>query len=158
VRSLDATQFLPEHTITLQWWKEIAPQRFTTNASCQAAASTIAAMEGVVPLWGSRRDLTMSTDKSGRRMTLRQLVTHTEKCSRDLVEHLQTTLLAQVSDFRDLSRPVRRRSHYPTLVALQNALKKVAAAREQAQNLTNYLCEQMNAIREHAQRERTRRM
>src|SRR5271167_3646522 len=99
----------------------------------------------------------MSTDKPARRMTLRQLLTHTEKCSRDLIDHLQNTLMPQVSDFRDLSRPVRRRSHYPTLVALQNALKKVVAAREQAQNLTNYLCEQMDAIREHAQRERVSR-
>jgi hypothetical protein len=96
----------------------------------------------------------MAIDKPARRMTLRQLLTHSEKCSRDLIEHLHSTLLAQVSDFRDLSRPVRRRSHYPTLVALQNALKKVVAAREEAVALANYLYEQMEAIRDHAKRER----
>jgi hypothetical protein len=100
----------------------------------------------------------MAIEKSARRMTLRQLLTHSEKCNRDLIEHLQATLLPQVSDFRDLSRPVRRRSHYPTLVALQNALKKVAAAREEAVALANYLHEQMEAIRQHAKRERVNRM
>ena len=47
----------------------------------------------------------MPIDRPARRMTLRQLLTHSEKCSRDLVEHFQTTLLPNISDFRDLSRP-----------------------------------------------------
>jgi hypothetical protein len=100
----------------------------------------------------------MPLEKPARRMTLRQLLTHAEKCSRDLIEHLQTTLMSQVSDFRDLSRPVRRRSHYPTLVAVQNALKKLLAAREEAKVLADYLHEQLEAIREHAKRERVNRM
>jgi hypothetical protein len=100
----------------------------------------------------------MALERPARRMTLRQLLTHSEKCSRDLTEHLQMTLLPQVSDFRDLSRPVRRRSHYPTLVALQNALKKVVAAREEAVALANYLHEQLEEIRQHAKRERVNRL
>src|SRR5437763_899382 len=50
-----------------------------------------------------------------RRMTLRQLLTASEKCARDLAEQLHTTLLSRAADCRDLSRPVRRRSHYPTV-------------------------------------------
>jgi hypothetical protein len=91
-------------------------------------------------------------------MTLRQLLTHSEKCSRDLVEHFQATLLSRVADFRDLSRPVRRRSHYPTILALLNALTKVVQASEEAQTMTNHLKEQLEAIREHARRERVNRM
>jgi hypothetical protein len=91
-------------------------------------------------------------------MTLRQLLTHAEKCARDLLEHIQSALLTQVSDFRDLSRPVRRRSHYPTMVALGNALKKLLAAGEEADVLANYLHEQMLEIREHSRRERINRM
>jgi hypothetical protein len=100
----------------------------------------------------------MALDKPARRMTLRQLLTHSEKCARDLIEHLQTTLMQQVSDFRDLSRPVRRRSHYPTMLAMQNALKKVLGAAEEAQALGNYLHQQLDAIREHAKRERANRL
>jgi hypothetical protein len=100
----------------------------------------------------------MPIDRPARRMTLRQLLTHAEKCSRDLVEHFQTTLLPHVSDFRDLSRPVRRRSHYPTLMAVMNALKKLQEASVEAQALAEYLHEQMQDIREHAQRERVNRM
>ena len=100
----------------------------------------------------------MPIEKAPRRMTLRQLLTHAEKCSRDLIEHLQTSFVMQVSDFRDLSRPVRRRSHYPTLVAVHNALKKLLAAHAETENLANYLHEQMETIREHAMRERVNRL
>jgi hypothetical protein len=91
-------------------------------------------------------------------MTLRQLLTHSEKCARDLLEHIQVTLLAQVSDFRDLSRPVRRRSHYPTMLAMGNALKKLLAAGDEAESLAAYLQEQLSEIREHARRERVNRL
>jgi hypothetical protein len=91
-------------------------------------------------------------------MTLRQLLTHSEKCSRDLVEHFQATVLSRVTDFRDLSRPVRRRSHYPTLLALMNALGKLVQAGEEARAMTEHLKEQLEAIREHARRERVNRM
>jgi hypothetical protein len=100
----------------------------------------------------------MAIERPARRMTLRQLLTHAEKCSRDLIEHLQSTLLPQISDFRDLSRPVRRRSHYPTLLALQNALKKITANREEALAISTYLYEQLEEIRQHAKRERVNRM
>jgi len=91
-------------------------------------------------------------------MTLRQLLTHSEKCARDLIEHLQATLLTRASDFRDLSRPVRRKSHYPTMLAMQNALKKFNEANQEAQVLATYLLEQMQEIRENARRERVNRL
>jgi hypothetical protein len=91
-------------------------------------------------------------------MTLRQLLTHAEKCTRDLLEHLQATLQPRVADFRDLSRPVRRRSHYPTMMALMNAMKKLQESGAEAQVLADYLHEQMQDIREHAQRERVNRL
>jgi hypothetical protein len=100
----------------------------------------------------------MAVERPARRMTLRQLLTHSEKCARDLLEHVQVTLLSQVSDFRDLSRPVRRRSHYPTMLALGNALKKLLGAGEEAEVLANYLHDQLQEIREHARRERVNRL
>jgi hypothetical protein len=100
----------------------------------------------------------MAIERPARRMTLRQLLTHSEKCARDLIEHCSTSLMTRVSDFRDLSRPVRRRSHYPTMVALGNALKKLLEAGQEAEVLATYLLEQMAEIREHARRERVNRM
>jgi hypothetical protein len=91
-------------------------------------------------------------------MTLRQLLTHAEKCARDLLEHLQAEMLTQLTDFRDLSRPVRRRSHYPAMVAVQNTLKKVAEGAQEVEVLAGYLLEQLQEIRERAQRERVNRM
>jgi hypothetical protein len=99
----------------------------------------------------------MVVERPARRMTLRQLLTHSEKCTRDLIEHSQATLLPHVTDFRDLNRPVRRRSHYPTLVALLNSMHKVEQSSEELQNLANYLMERLQEIREHARRERINR-
>jgi hypothetical protein len=100
----------------------------------------------------------MATDKPVRRMTLRQLLTHSEKCTRDLIEQFQSVLLQRLTDFRDLSRPVRRRSHYPTMVAMRNALVKLQQTDEETMSLVDYLNEHLQAIREHASRERASRM
>jgi hypothetical protein len=57
------------------------------------------------------RGLTMKIEKPSKRMTLREHITHAEKCTRDLVEHANGVLLANVGEFRDLTRPVRRLLH-----------------------------------------------
>ena len=100
----------------------------------------------------------MPEEKLLRRMTLRQLLTHSEKCSRDLIEHLSASMLPRVTEFRDLTRPVRRRSHYPTLLAVQNSLKRLQQVADEAQALSEYLNEHLQAIREHASRERVNRL
>jgi hypothetical protein len=100
----------------------------------------------------------MVIDKPARRMTLRQQLTHAEKCSRDIIEHLQGSLLPSISDVRDLSRPVRRRSHYPTMVSLSNSVNKLQQAGTEVTQMLEYLQEQLQAIREHARRERVNRV
>jgi hypothetical protein len=100
----------------------------------------------------------MGSDKPVRRMTLRQLLTHSEKCARDLIELVHSGFLARVVDFRELSRPVRRRSHYPTMVALQNSLRKLVESVKQTQDMTDLLIDHMEAIRDHANRERVDRL
>jgi hypothetical protein len=100
----------------------------------------------------------MVIEKPVRRMTLRQQMTHAEKCSRDLIEHINGSLLPSISDIRDLSRPVRRRSHYPTMVSVSNALNKLQQAGAEIAKMLDYLQEQMQEIREHARRERVNRL
>lgn len=100
----------------------------------------------------------MGAEKPIRRMTLRQLLTHSEKCARDLVDLVHTNFLGRISDFRDLSRPVRRRSHYPTMLAMHNALRKLTESAEQLQILSDFLNEHLDAIRDHANREKVNRM
>jgi hypothetical protein len=100
----------------------------------------------------------MIHERPARRMTLRQLLTHTEKLSRDLIDHVQTSLLNHLTDFRDLSRPVRRRSHYPTLVAVQNSLRKLTQAWEETEVIAGQLQEELEEIRAHAQKERANRL
>jgi hypothetical protein len=93
-----------------------------------------------------------------RRMTLRQLLTHTEKSTRDLIGHFQSTMMASLADFRDLSRPVRRRSHYPSMVALLNSLNKVQQVCKETGGMADYLQSCLKDIREHARRDRLNRV
>lgn len=95
----------------------------------------------------------MKLEKPVKRMTLRELLTHSEKCTRDLIDHYHGNVLSYVADFRDLNRPVRRRSHYPTLIALDNSLKKLEESTAEALQLSEHLLEQLQQISESAHRE-----
>ena len=99
----------------------------------------------------------MALEKTYRRLPLRDLMTDAEKRSRDVAEHLHSTWLPRITDLRDLSRPLRRKSHYPTLLALQNALQRVIELTSETGELVEYLEKQLNEIREHARRERLNR-
>src|SRR5438132_2548426 len=99
----------------------------------------------------------MALERPTRRMTLRQQLTHAEKCSRDIIEHFTGTLLPNITDLRDLSRPVRKRSHYPTMVSILNSSKRLQATGSEALDDLEYLLEQLQEIREHARRERINR-
>jgi hypothetical protein len=99
----------------------------------------------------------MMTEKSYRRLPLRDLMTDAEKRTRDLVEHLHGSWLSRATDLRDLSRPLRRRSHYPTLLALLNSLKSLVQLSEETRGLIDHLAHELNEISEHARRERISR-
>jgi C4-dicarboxylate-specific signal transduction histidine kinase len=96
-------------------------------------------------------------EKVYRRLPLRDLLTDAEKRARDLIDQLNNTVLARATDLRDLSRPIRRKSHYPTLVALQNSLQKYLQSTEETEGMIEYLDRQLAEIREHARRERFNR-
>jgi hypothetical protein len=99
----------------------------------------------------------MSNDKALRRLPLRQLLASTDKVSRELHELVHTHFIQRVGDARDLSRPVRRRSHYPSVMALENGLRRLTEAYEQVQTVLGSMVEHLDAIRDHAHREQTAR-
>lgn len=96
-------------------------------------------------------------DKPYRRLPLRDLITDAEKRSRDLAEQTNTGWMTRVTDLRDLSRPLRRKSHYPTLLALQNSLQRAVQSTDELSELIDYLERQLVEIREHARREKFNR-
>jgi hypothetical protein len=99
----------------------------------------------------------MISGRSFRRLPLRDLMTDAEKRTRDLSEHFTVTWLTRVADLRDLSRPIRKRSHYPTLQALQNSLHKTVQINEETRQLIDHLTEELTEILEHARREQVMR-
>lgn len=99
----------------------------------------------------------MTLEKTYRRLPLRDLITDAEKRSRDIAEHYGNTWMGGVADLRDLSRPVRRKSHYPTLLALHNSMQKLVKLTADSEELLAYLERQLTEIRDHAKRERMNR-
>lgn len=99
----------------------------------------------------------MALQKPVRRLTLRELLTDAEKRSRDVVDNLNNVLIQKVADLRDLSRTVRKKSHYPTLMALHNSLDRVVELTNESEVLIAQLEQQLNEIRDHARRERFNR-
>src|SRR5262249_14349139 len=95
----------------------------------------------------------MEVDQSFRRMTMRQLLTLSEKCSRDPEKQLRGTLDRRITEFRDLSRPVRGRSHYPTLKAMRNALNRLEDAEKEVNAMVEYIIEQLKLIATQARRD-----
>ncbi len=95
----------------------------------------------------------MPPEKSVRRMTLRQLISAVEKGSRDLVALYRTTLFGRLYEVRDVSRPIRQRSRFPTMQTVQNALTKLQDVSNEAKRLEDILFEQLQEIRDRAQRE-----
>lgn len=99
----------------------------------------------------------MISERTFRRLPLRDLLTDAEKRARDLIEHFNVTWLARAADLRDLSRPIRKRSHYPTLHALQNALQKTLQTDEETRHAIEYLSQELSEILDHARREQLSR-
>jgi hypothetical protein len=94
----------------------------------------------------------MLTKKPTGRMTLRQLLASAEKYSRDLTEHINGTLFPEIADFRALTRPVRRKSHYPKMTTLAKAIKKLDKTGNDVNGSIEHLVEQMQSILERMQR------
>jgi hypothetical protein len=99
----------------------------------------------------------MALERSVRRLPLRDLLTDAEKRTRDLVETMQRAFLAPALDLHGLSRPVRKKSPYPTLIALRHALEKVLQGDQEIVPLIDTLSQELESIREHARREQLSR-
>ena len=99
----------------------------------------------------------MAAEKLYRRLPLRELLTDAGKRARALSEQVGNHLTARASDLRELSRPVRRRSHYPTLLALVNSMQKLFETQDETDEMADYLMRELDEIREHAKRERINR-
>ena len=99
----------------------------------------------------------MADNKALRRLPLRQLLASSDRTARETADLVQTHLLPRLSDFRDLTRPVRRKSHYPAMTALQNGLRRMLEAHVKLQSAIDILHDHLDAIRDHAQREKLNR-
>ena len=96
----------------------------------------------------------MQPTKPIRRLTLRELLTDSEKRARQLAEHMTTGWLTKSADLRELSRPVRRRSHFPAVISVQHSIQKVLEISNETLSLLDYLRQELEEIHKHAVRER----
>lgn len=98
----------------------------------------------------------MAITKPTRRMTLLELLVHTEKYCHDLREQFRVNFWPVISELRDMSRPVRKRSHFPTMFAMQNGLKHVDETAKDLDQMVENMLEWLTEILEHAHRAQKR--
>jgi len=89
----------------------------------------------------------MKLDKPIKRMTLRELLTHAEKAVQELTEHLRADLQTHATDLREVSRPVRRHSQYPTVVAIHNAVARLEESHEEGKARIQALLKELVHVR-----------
>jgi hypothetical protein len=98
------------------------------------------------------------TTPAPRRPTLRQDLTAAEKAAHDLITQMRAELLPRLAYCYELSRPVRRSSNYPKLVAVQNSYRKLHEVAAAEAGMADGLLRQMDEIHERAKQERLGRM
>src|SRR5438270_8021640 len=99
----------------------------------------------------------MAIEKSSRRLPLRDLLIVAEKHTRDLIEKVGSDWLKTIADLRNLSRPVRKRSPFPTLVALHHAMENTLKSQDELAEMMELLTHELEDIRDHARREKLNR-
>ncbi|MCS7160449.1 MAG: hypothetical protein RMJ19_08250 [Gemmatales bacterium] len=73
------------------------------------------------------------------RMTLQELLTQAQKCTRDLAEHFHAGVFNTLADFHEVTRPSRKKSRFPTVQAVKNSLDKFSEAAEETILLSDLL-------------------
>ncbi len=89
-----------------------------------------------------------------RRMPLRDLLTHTDRKLRELNEHLQMDFLSQAEELYELSRPRRKKSHFPQVRAVVNGYEKARKSYEYGEQLQAEIMQCVQFIRERAEANR----
>lgn len=104
-----------------------------------------------------RKRFPMVADRPIERMTLRELLTHAGKLTRDLSELANSPHQKCISDLHELSRPTRRKTQYPSIVSLQNAVHRYAESTRELNAMIATIEEHLQAIWEQANRARFER-
>jgi hypothetical protein len=93
-------------------------------------------------------------EKPKRRMALQELLVHVEKYSHDFEEYMRVNVQPLLGDLREMSRPKRKQSNYPTVVAVQNLVDNLRATADEVRRMTEVMREWFAQLDEHVQRAR----
>jgi hypothetical protein len=97
-------------------------------------------------------------EKIPHRMTLRDLLTHTEKMTRDITETVHSQFTPKVTEFRDLARGSRKKSQFPSLHTIDNSMHRVEVTADELRVLMTAVAQNVTLIAERIRKERLDRM
>lgn len=86
-----------------------------------------------------------------RRMPLRDLLNHMDLRCRELLEHIQMDVTPIVAEFHKISRPVRKKSAYPSIRSICNVHERLRKSHEYAENMSRSIEETLQAIEDRVQ-------
>jgi hypothetical protein len=93
-------------------------------------------------------------EKPKRRMTLQELLVHVEKYSHDFEEYMRINVHPCLGDLREMSRPKRKHSNYPTVIAVQNSVDNLRTTADEVRRMTDVMMEWFAQLDDHVQRAR----
>ena len=99
----------------------------------------------------------MASERTVSRMTLRDLMTQAGKLTREATEVAGKMYQERTSDLQDLSRTTRRKSQYPSVVSLQNAVQRFGDCSKDLLAIMASLDEHLEAIRDQSHTARLER-
>jgi len=91
------------------------------------------------------------------RLPLRQILSQASRITHEISEITNKTFQTRLNDLHELSRPTRKKSHFPTIVALQNGVHHYEQSSKELLALLKSLEDHLQAIRDQANRARVER-
>lgn len=91
-------------------------------------------------------------EKPKRRMTLQELLVQVEKYTHDFEEYMRLNVQPCLSDLREMSRPRRKQSPYPKVVAVQNSVANLRETSAEVARMSAAMMEWFAQLDEHVQR------
>lgn len=99
----------------------------------------------------------MVSERPLNRLPLRDVLAQASRLMHEIAEFANKTYQNGVTDLHELSRPARKKSHFPTVVALENGLIHYEANGKELDRLLASLEDHIKVIREQGNRARNER-
>jgi hypothetical protein len=129
--------------------------RLPPGRSCEAKRQPVIRPGGSLAIPNKERK--MAVERPLDRMPLRNILAQASKITHEIADLCNKNMPPRLADLHELSRANRKKSHYPTIVAVENGVHHYRETSTEILNLVKSLEEHLDAIRQQSNRARMER-